>query len=1497
RNQQGGDQYTQAWDRENRLKSVTNATTGEVTRFYYDASGQRTMTIDPDGAVTYYPFPNYEETHVTNQNGTVCPADGPLPTSECEALIDVLQSLGYPNLESELNGVSSICDLPRIGCVNGHIQYLSLNDLGLNGTIPKEFEQLNTLMFLFLRDNQLSGQIPPELGNLDQLIFFDAGNNQLTGGIPDSLGTLSNLENLQLFGNPLSGEIPASLGNLSELDALLLNDTNLSGGIPSTLTNISNLNYFNYIRTGICTPPSGPTRAWLDTVPNWTGAGLECEEDLATLYCDGESQIPESECRGAINVLEGLSYPNLESELASSGSVCGLVGDVFCESGHVTRLHLSFSSLSGSIPAEIGSLEHLITLDLEANALSGPIPPEIGILTQLESIYLEANSLTGEIPSELGQLSNLRVLSLIGNNLTGEIPAELSNLTSVESIYLAANQLTGGIPPEFGQISTLKYLGLFDNPLSGAIPVELGNLTQLEVLELYETSLSGPVPVELTNLTNLVRFRYFDSGICTPQSGPVRTWLESLTTWIDAGVECDNPPTTCGGLFQEAENGEIFGAFESKTGVYSNGDPYGYVVATANNSDDTPAADNRVEYCFNVEAGSEYTLRAMTHSTNGNNDSFFVKIGDSVPANPSHPGHLWFVTHNNGGDRFKEDFVSDHNGADPVTVVIPAGQTTLDVTVFIREAGAELDSLELVRIGGSNETPVPPTPTFTPTPTPTFTPTSTPTGDVCGGLLQEGEDGERFGTKFVAGNSNQASGNQFVYVPNGSGGQSSADGSTDYVEFCMTAPVTGNYKLEAKIGFEGNNESLDDSFFVTVNDEPLTGYLWDIAGLSNTSFNWDEVSQRGGPNPVTFYLEVGNHTVRFHLREDGTKLDQVRLVPLDAEPTATSTSAPPTSTPAPPTATLNPPTPTNTPQPTPTTPSGGGSCQLLTNGGFENGLSSWVDHSGVTIVSEAHSGTQAMRVASGNPSQTVAGVAGETYTLNLQYKIVSNGQIWGGVDYFDSSGVEINVNGSGGRMTNSDGAFHLHSVTSTAPAGTTSIRVWIFSSGGIVIIDDVELIKSGCSDGASAPSPLVGLPNEKTSGPTLADADQELLLIGPEVGPEMAQSQAAALQVNVRKTYLLAGQPIAQDSYTRPNGVNRVNPSQKDNPELHYVYTDHLGSANSLVDQSGSRTETRFMPFGEIRSGGSELGELTERGFTGHRENREIGLTYMNARFYVPEIARFASADTIVPDPMNPQALNRFTYVNNNPLIRIDPSGHIGICLLGGVSHDEESVADASTPCDEWKNDPAFAGHTEWHNFSGQQLEMALEAILRNQAENPGEHIIIFGYSYGAAAALQLVENLMNENPEMMVENLVLLDPEPGASRAIDTVPSNVKSTLHYYTTRPRISHINEDASTIGRFAQGFVEGMHSVPVTRGTVADDYEAFWAGMARGREYAFVTSITDGLPPFDQTNVWDYNVSYPGVDHYGIYTPKTINFIKDYLIGANRPHYVGYTSAGR
>ncbi|MFC1981834.1 RHS repeat-associated core domain-containing protein, partial [Chloroflexota bacterium] len=81
----------------------------------------------------------------------------------------------------------------------------------------------------------------------------------------------------------------------------------------------------------------------------------------------------------------------------------------------------------------------------------------------------------------------------------------------------------------------------------------------------------------------------------------------------------------------------------------------------------------------------------------------------------------------------------------------------------------------------------------------------------------------------------------------------------------------------------------------------------------------------------------------------------------------------------------------------------------------------------------------------------------------------------------------------------------------------------------------------------------------------------------------------------------------------------------------------------------------KYYPYGDRRNSTGDLG--TDKLFTGQRLD-DTGLYYYGARYYDPTIGRFISADTIVPNPANPQAFNRYSYALNNPLKYIDPTGH-----------------------------------------------------------------------------------------------------------------------------------------------------------------------------------------------------------------------------------------------
>jgi RHS repeat-associated protein len=119
---------------------------------------------------------------------------------------------------------------------------------------------------------------------------------------------------------------------------------------------------------------------------------------------------------------------------------------------------------------------------------------------------------------------------------------------------------------------------------------------------------------------------------------------------------------------------------------------------------------------------------------------------------------------------------------------------------------------------------------------------------------------------------------------------------------------------------------------------------------------------------------------------------------------------------------------------------------------------------------------------------------------------------------------------------------------------------------------------------------------------------------------------------------------------------------------LYFVGSDHLGSTIRAADSSFLAVDgMRYKPYGESRDIGSSL--QTDHKFTSQIEDSSIGLYWYGSRAYDAALGRFLIPDTIVPDPGNPQAINRYSYALNNPLQYIDPSGHDPISdLISGIA-------------------------------------------------------------------------------------------------------------------------------------------------------------------------------------------------------------------------------------
>ncbi len=71
---------------------------------------------------------------------------------------------------------------------------------------------------------------------------------------------------------------------------------------------------------------------------------------------------------------------------------------------------------------------------------------------------------------------------------------------------------------------------------------------------------------------------------------------------------------------------------------------------------------------------------------------------------------------------------------------------------------------------------------------------------------------------------------------------------------------------------------------------------------------------------------------------------------------------------------------------------------------------------------------------------------------------------------------------------------------------------------------------------------------------------------------------------------------------------------------------------------------------------------ITDRGYTGHEQNDDLGLIYMNARYYAPYIYHFQSRDPFPGSARTPASQNGYSYVHGNPVNYTDPHG---LCIVG----------------------------------------------------------------------------------------------------------------------------------------------------------------------------------------------------------------------------------------
>lgn len=117
-------------------------------------------------------------------------------------------------------------------------------------------------------------------------------------------------------------------------------------------------------------------------------------------------------------------------------------------------------------------------------------------------------------------------------------------------------------------------------------------------------------------------------------------------------------------------------------------------------------------------------------------------------------------------------------------------------------------------------------------------------------------------------------------------------------------------------------------------------------------------------------------------------------------------------------------------------------------------------------------------------------------------------------------------------------------------------------------------------------------------------------------------------------------------------------------------------NAGQLLLSDGPQGLTRYIYLGKELIAKTAPSSATEDkpGYTGHIEDKELALTYMQQRYYDPVIGRFYSNDPVdmlghMQRGSPTMGFNRYAYANNNPYKYTDPDGEFGVLgfVLGGA--------------------------------------------------------------------------------------------------------------------------------------------------------------------------------------------------------------------------------------
>ncbi|KAH9627409.1 hypothetical protein KSS87_012059 [Heliosperma pusillum] len=373
----------------------------------------------------------------------------------------------------------------NVYCSSDRVTQIQVQNFGLKGILPKDFNQLTKLENLGFQRNKFNGKLPSFSG-LSELkyAFLDYNNFD---EIPENFfDGLINVEVLALDNNPFNASnggwfLPNDVGKLTSLVNFSAGGCNLVGNLPEFLGLLPNLNA------------------------------------LRLAYNNLTGVLPLSFNQSVLQILL------LNNQLGE-----GFTGtiDVITTMPYLTQVWLHGNHFTGTIPAAIANLTSLRDLNLNGNQFVGVIPSGLASLG-LDKLDVSNNLLMGSIPklkfSNFSYGSNSFCQSVPGTPCAPQVNALIDFLSGVDYPSFLASQWSGNDPCEGPWLgvscdsdSNVIVLNLPNRHLNGTLSPSIGSLDSLRQIRLGGNHLAEQIPESLTKLKSLSMLDVSDNNFNLP---------------------------------------------------------------------------------------------------------------------------------------------------------------------------------------------------------------------------------------------------------------------------------------------------------------------------------------------------------------------------------------------------------------------------------------------------------------------------------------------------------------------------------------------------------------------------------------------------------------------------------------------------------------------------------------------------------------------------------------------------------------------------------------------------------------------------------------------------------------------------------------------------------------------------------------------------------------------------------------------------------------------